>query len=265
MQAHFKRDLSLFSEMSSEFYELGMHLDVPYVPTGERVVKAMLDLAAVDADDVLYDLGSGDGRIVVAAAREYGASAVGVEIDSGRVALAQAYAEQMGVEHDVCFIEDDLLEVDFSPASVVTMFLLPTINLALRPWLLKELQPGTRIVSHTFDMGDWRPDRRIPAGDDGIFLWVVPANVAGTWAWQTAAGRHYRVELEQRYQELSGTLWIDGRPAVLETALLWGDLLELAVTDETTNEPESLVMHCQGERWLVVSEHQRGTVIKQAE
>lgn len=248
--------------MSSEFYALGMHLDVPYVPTSERVVKAMLDLAAVDASDVLYDLGSGDGRIVVAAAHQYGARAVGVEIDEGRLALAQAYAEQMGVEHRVCFIEDDLLEVDFSPATVITMFLLPNINLALRPWLLEELQPGTRIVSHTFDMGDWRPDRWIPAGEDGIFLWVIPAKVAGSWAWQAPAGQQYRIELEQRYQLVSGKLWIDEQPAELESAVLWGDLLELTIQTDQPDAPESLIMHCQPERLLLVSDNQRGAVAR---
>src|SRR5690554_7447291 len=106
-----------------------MHLDVPYVPTHENIVKAMLDLAAVDDDDVLFDLGSGDGRIPVAAAVEHGARAVGVEIDAGRVALSRAYAEQMGVEHRVAFIEQDLFAVDFTPATVITMYLLHTVNL----------------------------------------------------------------------------------------------------------------------------------------
>lgn len=252
----------MFSDLSVEFDELGMHLDVPFVPTGEDVVKAMLDLAAVESDDVLFDLGSGDGRIVVAAARDYGAQAVGVEIDSGRVALAQAYAEQMDVDDRVCFIEHDLLEVDFSPASVVTMFLLPHINLALRPRLLEELRPGTRIVSHTFDMGDWKPDRRIPAKYDSIFLWVIPARVAGIWHWQTVEGRHYQVELEQRYQQLSGEVWVDDQLAELEAARLWGDLLELVVLHEGDYEPESIILHCRDDRLVVVSENQQGAVAR---
>lgn len=250
----------MFSDLSTDFYDLGVHLDVPFVPTSERVVDAMLELAGVEADDILYDLGSGDGRIVVAAAHKFGASAVGVEIDAGRLGRAQAYAEQMGVEHKVCFIEDDLLEVDFSPATVVTMFLLPTINLALRPWLLKELRPGTRIVSHTFDMGRWRPDRWVPAGEDGIFLWVIPAQVAGTWAWQSNEGLAYRLELEQRYQEISATLCIDSQPIELEKALLWGDLLELVISGPEDGEPESLIMHCQPEHLMIVSGSQRGIV-----
>lgn len=256
----------MFSDLSTDFYDLGVHLDVPFVPTSERVVHAMLELAGVEADDVLYDLGSGDGRIVVAAAHKFGASAVGVEIDAGRLARAQAYAEQMGVEHKVCFIEDDLLEVDFSPATVVTMFLLPTINLALRPWLLKELRPGTRIVSHTFDMGKWRPDRWMPAGEDGIFLWVVPAQVAGNWTWQTSDGLAYRLELEQRYQEVSAKLWIDNQPTELETASLWGDLLELVIPGTEGGEPESLIMHCNADQLMIVSGPQRGVVAaKQAQ
>lgn len=252
----------MFSDLSIEFDELGMHLDVPFVPTGEGVIRAMLELGGVDASDVLYDLGSGDGRIVVAAARDFGAQAVGVEIDSGRVALAQAYAEEVGVADRVCFLEDDLLEVDISPASVVTMFLLPHINLALRPRLLTELRPGTRIVSHTFDMGDWQPDQRIPAKYDSIFLWVIPARVAGIWHWQTVEGRHYQVELEQRYQQLSGEVWVDGQLAELEAARLWGDLLELVVLHEGDYEPESIILHCRDDRLVVVSENQQGAVAR---
>ncbi|MFA5679272.1 MAG: class I SAM-dependent methyltransferase [Pseudomonas sp.] len=254
----------MFSDLSSDdqFDELGMHLDVPYVPTHESVVKAMLELAAVDADDVLYDLGSGDGRIPVAAAVEYGASAIGVEIDSSRVALAQAYAEQMGVEHKVAFIQHDLFDVDFSPASVVTMYLLHTVNLELRPRLLAELRPGTRIVSHAFDMGDWRADRKIAFKSDALYLWIVPARVHGSWRWQTADGTSYRMELQQRYQKLIGELWINDQPAELEAALLWGDLLELVIHQEQDYEPESIVMHCQDDQLVVVSENQKGAVAR---
>lgn len=247
-----------------EYDELGMHLDVPYVPTHENIVKAMLDLAAVDDDDVLFDLGSGDGRIPVAAAVEHGARAVGVEIDAGRVALSRAYAEQMGVEHRVAFIEQDLFAVDFTPATVITMYLLHTVNLELRPRLLGELRPGTRIVSHAFDMGDWRADRKVAFKGDALYLWVVPARVAGAWHWRDADGRHYRVELQQRYQKLIGELWIDDQPAELQAALLWGDLLELVVHDDRSFGPESIVMHCQDEQLLVVSDYQRGARARRA-
>lgn len=253
----------LFSDLSSDdqFDELGMHLDVPYVPTHESVVKGMLELAGVDASDVLYDLGSGDGRIPVAAALEYGARAIGIEIDSSRVALAEAYAAQMGVEHQVAFLQDDLFEIDFSPATVITMYLLHTVNLELRPRLLSELRPGTRIVSHAFDMGDWRPDRKVSFKSDALYLWIVPARVHGSWEW-TADGRHYRVELQQRYQKLIGELWIDGELAELQTALLWGDLLELVLHDDESFGPESIVLHCQDDRLVVVSEYLKGAVAR---
>lgn len=252
------------SFISDQYGELGMDLDVPFVPTDERVVKAMLEMGAVDADDVLYDLGSGDGRIVVAAARDHGAQAVGVEIDSGRVALAEQYAIQMGVEHQVCFIEGDLFEADFAPATVVTMYLLHTVNLDLRPRLLDELRPGTRIVSHAFDMGDWKPDRRVASGGISVFLWVVPAKVAGAWCWQTPEGQRYHVDLEQTYQRLSGAVCVDGEPAELQGAALWGDLLELVIQRHDAYEAESIVMHCRGDHLVVVSEHQKGLVAHRA-
>lgn len=254
----------MYSELSigDQYSDLGMELDVPFVPTEEHVVKAMLDLAAVEPGDVLFDLGSGDGRIVVAAALDYGAQAVGVEIDAGRVKLAEQYAVQMGVENRVCFLQDDLFEVDFAPATVVTMYLLHTVNLDMRPRLLDELQPGTRIVSHAFDMGDWRPDRRITSGGISIYLWIIPARVAGTWYWTTAEGQQYRVTLEQRYQRLTGDIAIDGEPADLKGAVLWGGLLELVVQRHDAYEPESIVMHCRDEQLIVVGEYQKGAVAR---
>lgn len=254
----------MFSDLlnSEQIDELGMHLDVPFVPTDDRVISAMLEMAAVDASDVLYDLGSGDGRIVVAAASEYGASAVGVEIDAGRVKLAEAYAEQMGVESRVCFLEDDLFEVDFSPATVVTMYLMDTVNLTMRPRLLNELRPGTRIVSHAFDMGDWKPDRRVPATGTGLYLWIVPARVAGTWEWEPEEGQHYRVELEQRYQKVAGGLSVNDQPVELQAALLWGDLLELVIQHDDAYEPESIVLHWRDDHLVVVSEYQKGAVAR---
>ena len=240
--------------------DLDMDLEVPFVPTDERVVEAMLELGGVDADDVLYDLGSGDGRIVVAAARDHGARAVGVEIDPVRVSLAGAYAAQMGVEHMACFIEADLFDADFAPATVVTLYLLNSVNLGLRPRLLNELQPGARIVSHAFDMGDWRPDRKMTSRDTSIYLWIVPAKVAGDWHWQTADGQHYRVVLEQKYQKLQGSAWVGGEPAKLRTATLWGDLLELIIEPEGAERPVSIVMHCRDDCLVVVDGPQKGVV-----
>lgn len=223
-------------------------LDVPFVPSDQRVVRAMLRLAAVDAHDVVYDLGSGDGRIVVAAAREFGARAVGVEIDQERVAQAVDLADRSGVDHMVSFIEYDLLHADFSPATVVTMYLLHGVNMEVRPRLLEELRPGTRVVSHAFDMGDWKPDRRISAGGVGIFLWIIPARVEGTWEWE-AGGRRWRVALEQKFQKVDGKAWVDGEPIGLERAVLWGDWLELVLRADGADAAESVFMRCGRQRW----------------
>jgi len=149
-------------------------LDVPYVPTPERVVNAMLKLAQVRRGDVLYDLGSGDGRIVIAAAKRYGVRGTGVDIDPQRVREANTNARKAGVAKQVRFLNQDLFAIDFSEATVVTLYLLPRINLQLRPKLLAELKPGTRIVSHGFDMGDWKPDRVVEVGTSTLYLWTIP-------------------------------------------------------------------------------------------
>jgi SAM-dependent methyltransferase len=149
-------------------------IDVPYVPTPDAVVSAMLRLAQVKRGDVLYDLGSGDGRIVIAAAKRYGVRGTGIDIDPQRIREANANARRAGVAKQVRFLNQDLFETDFSDATVVTLYLLPRLNLKLRPKLLAELRPGTRIVSHGFDMGDWQPARTREVGNTTIYLWVVP-------------------------------------------------------------------------------------------
>ncbi len=150
-------------------------LDVPYVPTRQVVVDAMLKLAKVTKDDVLVDLGCGDGRIVVTAAQKYGAAGTGVDIDPERIKEANQNATAAKVTDKVKFVQGNLFEMDFSNASVVTLYLLPTVNLKLRPKLLSELKPGSRIVSHAFDMGDWEPDETIVVDGSTIHFWTVPA------------------------------------------------------------------------------------------
>jgi precorrin-6B methylase 2 len=158
------------------------HPDVPFVPTTDEAVQAMLKLAGVQKTDVVYDLGCGDGRIVVAAAKSFGARAVGIDIDPQRISEAKENARKSGVEDKVKFIENDLFQADIHEASVVTLFLLSSVNLKLRPKLLADLKPGTRIVSNTFDMGDWKPEKEITVGDPDeqsylshrLFLWTVP-------------------------------------------------------------------------------------------
>ena len=148
--------------------------DVPYVPTPQPVVDEMLRLAAVTKNDVIYDLGSGDGRIVITAAKKYGARGVGVDIDPERVKEANANAVTAEVTDRVKFLQQDLFETDLKDASVVTLYLLPAVNLKLRPKLFSELKPGTRVVSHSFDMGDWKPDKTVDINGSKIYYWVIP-------------------------------------------------------------------------------------------
>ena len=192
--------------------------DVVWVPTPQVLVDRMLDLGKVGPKDFLMDLGSGDGRTVITAAKR-GARAVGIEYNPDMVALSQKNAEKEGVSGRATFMKADLFETDFSKATVITMFLLPSINLKLRPKIL-QLRPGTRVVANTFDMGDWEPDERAvitpEQGCDAAWctalLWIVPAQVAGTWTLPGGA----KAELRQRYQMLTGTVAEGGKTYVLE-------------------------------------------------
>jgi SAM-dependent methyltransferase len=148
--------------------------DVPYVPTDQDVVDGMLKLAKVTKNDVVYDLGCGDGRIVITAAKKYGATGTGIDINPQRIKEARQNATTAQVTDKVTFVEGDLFDTDFSKATVVTLYLLPSVNLRLRPILLKQLKPGTRIVSHAFDMGDWKPEQKIDVNGSTIYSWTVP-------------------------------------------------------------------------------------------
>lgn len=185
--------------------------DVPYVPTPEPVVRAMLELAGVTAADFHIDLGCGDGRIAVAAARDFGARSLGIDIDPKRIGEARRLAEREGVADRARFRRADLFDADLSGATVVTLYLLPAVNMRLRPAMLA-LKPGSRVVSHDFDMGDWPPDRSVRLPDEGstVYLWIVPANVAGRWRVTGPGGPTREVRLEQRFQRLGGDVR-DGR------------------------------------------------------
>jgi SAM-dependent methyltransferase len=148
--------------------------DVIFVPTPDTVIQAMLDVASVTSSDVVYDLGCGDGRIVIAAARDRGARGVGIDIDPSRIREATANARAAGVTDKVQFMEADLFAADISEATVVTLYLLPSLNRKLMPKLLEELRPGTRIVSHAFDMGDWAPDKHLEVDGRDVYFWTVP-------------------------------------------------------------------------------------------
>jgi hypothetical protein len=150
--------------------------EVPYVPTPEHVVAEMLKLAGVKQGDVLYDLGSGDGRIVIQAAKKYKVKGVGVDIDPERVKEARENARAAGVTNLASFRQNDLFKEDISEATVVTLYLLPEVNLRLKPKLFQELKPGTRIVSHSFDMGDWQPEKEVNVDGHMLYFWTIPAN-----------------------------------------------------------------------------------------
>lgn len=229
-------------------------LDVPYVPTDTRVVQAMLEFAEVTRKDFLYDLGCGDGRIVVTAALDYGTRGIGIDMDPMRIAEAMELAGNSMVENMTDFIEADLLEADFSDATVVTLYLLDMVNVELRPRLLEELKPGTRIVSHAFDMADWKPDQHRRLGSTNLYKWLVPAPLAGSWQWRGTNGHQYRMQLKQKFQELSGQAWIDDQPAVLQHIRLYGDLLEVSIKPNQA-KAHSFVMRWKKDQLQPVDDH----------
>lgn len=202
-------------------------LDVPYVPTPRRVVTAMLDLAELTPEDYLFDLGSGDGRIAIMAAQR-GARGLGVDIDPNRVAESNAAALLAGVEARARFRRQDLFDTPLREATVVTMYLLPGINMRLRPRLLTELRPGTRLVTHAFTLGDWRPDAERVVDAANIYLWIVPAPVEGQWT-LADGGSAMVLTLDQRFQDVSGTLSAGGRTLPLRDATLRGARLSFTV------------------------------------
>ena len=201
--------LALF--LFSTFVAAEESVTVPFITTPEEVVQRMLQLAQTRPDDLVVDLGSGDGRIVIAAAKAFGARGLGIELDAGLVAKSRANAVRAGVAERVSFVQGDVLEADISAASVVTVYLLPDLFNRLQPTLLRRLQPGTRIVSHAFTMTGWRPDGRETMriakphpgqGDESsLYLWIVPAEVRGVWqAGERSA--ETRIRIHQNFQEI---------------------------------------------------------------
>ena len=202
-------------------------LDVPYVPTPQHIVDSMLRLAAPTDKDFLVDLGSGDGRIPVTAALRYGTRGFGVDLNPERVKEARANAEKAKVADKVQFIEGDLFKTDFTKATVLTMYLLPRVNMRLRPQVL-DMRPGTRVVSHDFDMEDWKPDQVEKHEYKVVYFWVVPAKVAG--AWTLAAGeRKIALQLQQQFQEVSGTATVDGQSGPIANARIRGETISFEI------------------------------------
>jgi SAM-dependent methyltransferase len=194
---------------------------VPYIQSPTGIVDAMLAIAGVGPQDYVVDLGSGDGRIVIAAAKRYGARGLGIEYDSALVTESRANAVREGVSDRVAFLHQNIFDADFSDATVVTMYLLPEVNLQLRPRLLFELRPGTRVVSHDYDMGDWEPERQLflkapekvvgARKESSVYLWIVPARIAGYWRGTLAGPQGEEpvlIDIQQRFQNASATMWL---------------------------------------------------------
>jgi precorrin-6B methylase 2 len=213
-------------------------LDVAYVETPEEVIPVMLTMAQVGRGDYVIDLGTGDGRIVIAAVK-LGAVGLGVDLDPQRVRAAKENAEKAGVSDRVMFLEQDLFETDLSHASVVTMYLNSAVNLRLRPTLLEKLEPGTRIVSHNFDMEDWLPDehQQFLRNADGnfyihdVYYWVIPADVRGEWQGNAGTGR-FQMTAAQDFQSIEVEVTIDDRSLVIEEASLNGDRINIVGHDK---------------------------------
>lgn len=205
--------------------------DVIWVPTPQALVERMLDMAKLTSKDIHYDLGSGDGRTVIAAAKR-GARATGVEFNPDMVALSERSAAREGVGGKARFINGDIFQVDFTDATVVTLYLLPSLNLKLRPTLLR-MKPGTRVVSHAFSMDDWRADQTDTVEGRTAYLWIVPASVEGTWRWEMPGNgpRNYELALRQQYQQVEGLVRLDGKPAQVRNLKLHGDTISFTVNE----------------------------------
>ena len=203
-----------------------------YFPTTPAAVDKMLALADVQGNDFVIDLGCGDGRIPVTAAQRMGARGLGVDFDAQRIVEAEDNARKAGVSDKVTFRKEDLFVTDISQASVLTLYLSLKINIALRPRILEVMKPGARVVSNDFNMGDWLPDRWERVENRVVYLWIVPAKVAGTWRLTTDAAegaREFDVALGQQFQELSGSAVIDGKAVPVRDALVTGERVRFVV------------------------------------
>lgn len=220
--------------------QTGEMFDVPFVPTPYVVIDEMLRLAQVNATDFVMDLGSGDGRVLITAAKKFGARGMGVDLDEDLVAQSMENAEAAGVADRVRFLQQDLFKTDLSRASVITMYLLPGVMKRLRPVLLN-LKPGTRLVSHDFLFDEWPPDVTTQIRKN-TFLWIVPAQVAGKWQMKLAlpGGEHsVTLELRQKYQQVDGHAQLDKRHSQIWEPKLSGDKLSFIMVDDRDRENEA--------------------------
>ena len=207
--------------------------DVIWVPTPDSLVERMLKMAGTKPTDYVIDLGSGDGRTVIAAVKKFGARAMGVEYNPDMVELSKRNAAKEGVGDKAQFVRGDIFETDFTQATVLTMYLLPSLNLKLRPTILN-LKPGTRVVSHAFTMDDWKPDQTDASEGRTAYMWIVPAKVQGAWRIEVAGGapRVYEGKLDQQYQDVQGSLKADNKALLVRNGKLRGDAITFAVSED---------------------------------
>jgi len=213
----------------------GASPDVPYVSTPHTIVDEMVRLADVKSDDVVYDLGCGDGRLVIAAVKKTGCRGVGIDIDPERIKESRVNARAAGVEERVRFIEQNFFASDIREATVMLIYLFPDVNIRLRGKFLSEMKPGSRLVSHAFDMGDWKPDNSASVRAQRVYYWVIPANATGTWTWRSPGDRRtaFTLKLEQRYQQIRGTLTRGDHESTLTDAKLTGDRITFRIEQES--------------------------------
>jgi len=207
--------------------------DVIWVPTPQALVERMLQMAGTKPTDYVIDLGSGDGRTVITAVKKFGAQALGIEYNSDMVELAKRAAEKEGVAGKAQFIQADIFQTDFSKATVLTLYLLPSLNVKLRPTILN-MKPGTRVVSHAFTMDDWQADQVDSADGRTAYMWIVPAKVAGTWKID-AGSRNYEAVFTQQYQNIGGSTKADSKVVQFSNGKLRGETITFSITDEATS------------------------------
>jgi hypothetical protein len=206
-------------------------LDVGYMPTPYEIVEKMLNMASVRNNDVVYDLGCGDGRLVVMAAKERGATGVGVDLDPVRIKESKENARKAGVADRVRFFQQDLFKTEIGEATVVMLYLWPEVNIRLRPKLFAELKPGTRVLSHNHDMGEWKPDQYAEISKHRIYFWTIPADIAGSWTWPMKMGNRttdVTLRLNQNFQKLTGTFTIENSTVPITRTKLSGSQLSLS-------------------------------------
>lgn len=244
----------------ADFVKARPQLDAPYVVTDYEVVDAMLAMARVRPNDVVVDLGSGDGRILIAAARSHGARGLGVDIDPIRIRESNANARAAGVAHRVSFRQQDLFRTPLRNADVLTLYLSEEINARLRPRILSEMRAGTRVVSHDFGMGEWAPDQRQRIGTATIYMWIVPTRVEGTWRLD-AAGARGTLDFDQSYQQVTGSLTgPGGETARIEQGRIAGEVIRFVT--HLGGRRREFEGRIEGDRIVSTNPRDRWTAVK---